>query len=150
MIRGDAITAVRIFFFLGVIAVSYGGVRALDYPETHQTGRLVSGLIIAAIGMAILILAAVRHRRMPPEERRPISGESKFAGVIGLVIAAVLAAFGGAAVWAMFTPNGGLKVMPIAALFFGMAALGLIAARQKFRASRQGNIQPHPGPPGAS
>jgi FtsH-binding integral membrane protein len=137
-------TAVRVLYIAALIAIGYGGSRALDY---HEPGHFVSGLVIAAIGMGVLILAAFRYRRMPPEERRPISGESRLAGAIGLVIAAALATFGALAVWVMFTPDGGLKTLPIVALFFGMAVWSLAASRQKFRASRHGSIRAQPGRP---
>ncbi|HUO40082.1 MAG TPA: hypothetical protein VMU34_20560 [Mycobacterium sp.] len=130
-------TAVRVLFFVGLVVFSFGGVRALDFLETHQTSHLASGLVIAALGVALLALAAVRHRRLRGAERRPIYGNAKQAGVIGIVVAAGLAAFGALAVWAAFTPDVGPKALPIAVLFFAMAGWSLIDARRKLRAAAQ-------------
>ncbi|EUA43507.1 hypothetical protein [Mycobacterium xenopi] len=141
-------TTVRVLYIAALIAISYGGARALNHY--HDPGRFVSGLVIAGVGMAVLIVAALRYRRMPPEQRRPISGESSVAGTIGLVAAALLAALGGLAVWVMFTPDGGLTMLPIAALFFGLAAWGLVDARRKLRAPRQESIRAQPGRPAGS
>jgi hypothetical protein len=128
-------TAVRVFYFVGLVVFAYGGVRALDYLDTHQTSPLVSGLVIAALGAGLLALAVARHRRLRPGDRRPIYGNAKQAGRIGLVVAAGLAVFGGLAVWAVFSPGVGPKALPIAALFIAMAAWSLIDARRKLRAA---------------
>ncbi len=134
-------TAVRVFYFVGLIVFSFGGVRALDYRDTHQVSHLVSGLVIAAIGVGLLALAVVRHRRLPPGERRPMYGNAKQAGMIGLAVAAVLAIFGALAVWAMFTPSVGPKALPIALLFFGLAGWSLLDARRKLRSAAEPDAQ---------
>jgi UDP-N-acetylmuramyl pentapeptide phosphotransferase/UDP-N-acetylglucosamine-1-phosphate transferase len=144
------VTAVRVWYFLGVIAFGYGGVRVLDYLETQEKSRLVSGLVAAAVGMILMIIGGLRYRRMPPEERRPISGESRLPAAIALVMAAILVTFGALCVWVMFTPDGGSMTSLGIALFFGMAALGLVDARRKLRASRQRSIRAQPGRPGGS
>ncbi|HME78879.1 MAG TPA: hypothetical protein VKI00_25470 [Mycobacterium sp.] len=135
-------TAVRVFYIVGLVVFSFGGVRALDCLETHQTSHLVSGIVIAAIGAGLLILAAVRHRRLQPGERRPIYGNAKQSGVIGLAVGAGLAVFGALTVWAMFTPDVGLKALPVALLFFAMAAWSFIDGRRKLRHVSGTDAQP--------
>jgi hypothetical protein len=47
----------------------------------------------------------------------------------------MLAVLGGMQVWLAFTPDVGPKVLPVAVLLFGLAALHLVAARRKRRLS---------------
>ena len=47
----------------------------------------------------------------------------------------MLAVIGGMQVWLAFTPDVDPKVLPIAVLLFGLAALYLVAARRKRRLS---------------
>lgn len=141
-------TAVRVFYFVGLVVFTFGGVRALDFLDTHQTSHLVSGLFIAALGAALLALAVVRHRRLPSGEKRPVYGNAKQSRVIGVAVAAGLAVFGALALWAVFTPDGGPKALPIAVLFFAMAAWSLIDARRKLRAAAETGAQPTGGSAG--
>ena len=134
-------TGVRVFYLVGLIVFTFGGVRALDYLDSHQTSHLVSGIVIAALGAGLLALAVARHRRLHPSERRPMYGNAKQAGVIGLVVTAGLACFGGLAVWAALMPDVGAKAVPIAVLFLAMAAWSLVDARRKLRAAAQTDTQ---------
>jgi hypothetical protein len=138
-------TAVRVFYFVGLIAFSFGGVRALGFLDTHRAGQLVTGIVILALGAGLLAIAVVRHRRLQPAERQPIYGNAKQSGVIGLAVAAALALFGALGVWVAFTPEGGLKALPIAVLFLAMAAWSLVDARRKLRAAGPGDVRPTGG-----
>jgi hypothetical protein len=132
---GETATAVRVLYAVGLIMVSFGGVPVLDFLDTHQTSHLVSGIVIAALGAALLALATVGYRRLPGAERRAIFGNAKQSERDGIGAAAMLAVSGGIQVWLAFTPDVGPKALPIAVLSFGLAALYLVAARRKRRLS---------------
>ncbi len=132
---GETAAAVRVLYAVGLIMFSFGGVPTLAFLDTHQTSHLVSGIVIAALGTALLALATVGYRRLPGAERRAIFGNAKQSERAGIVAAAMLAVSGGIQVWLAFTPDVGPKALPIAVLSFGLAALYLVAARRKRRLS---------------
>ena len=103
--------------------------------DTHQISHLVSGIVIAALGVALLALATVGYRRLPGAERRAIFGNAKQSERACFVAAAVWTVSSGIQVWLAFTPDVGPKGLPIAVLSFGLAAVYLVAARRKRRLS---------------
>lgn len=134
---GETAIAVRVLYAVGLIMVSFGGVPVLAFLDTRQISHLVSGIVIVALGVALLALATVGYRRLPGAERRRIFGIAKQSGRDGIVAAAMLAVLGGMEVWLTCTPDVGPKALPIAVLSFGLAAWYLVASRRKLRAAAQ-------------